>query len=253
MRGHLKDILQSADMQNCNSMPTPMVPKFEFTAKDSPANEKDKDEIKNIQVLYRKLVGKLGYVATWGRPDLALARSKLGKFVQNPGKRHMVALKRVVRYIKGTMDHGIMFRAVKKEDFRVEGYFDAAFADDLDTRRTTMGYVFMLCGAPISWESKLYQTVATSTNHAEYIAGARAAREAVYIKMLLTELGFPQLVTPVRMFSDSAGAISIAQNPGPRSRTKHFELHLHFIQEQIKNGNLLLTHIPGVDNIADMR
>lgn len=251
MQGHLMGILKAGNMENCNPVSTPVDPGFIFTAKDSPQTDEEKDKVKNMQVLYRRIVGKIGYVASWGRPDLAFVRSKLGKFVKNPGERHMSALKRVLRYIRGTVDQAIVYRAGNNDTFFVEGYFDASLADDYDSRRTTVGYVFMLCGAPISWESKLNPTLATSTNHAEYICGARAAKEAFFIKMLLTELGYHELVTPVRTFSDSAGAISIAQNPGPRSRTKHFELHLHYIQEQIKLGNMLLTHIPGVNNIAD--
>ncbi len=197
-------------------MSTPVVTGFVFTNKDSPETDKEKIEIKDMQVLYQKLVGKLGYIVTWGRPDLALARSKLGKFAKNPDSKHMVALKRVLRYLRGTMDLGIVFQAVEDKNFRVEGYFVLVMLMTLTCVERPWATSLCYVGGPISWERKLHPAMATSTNNAEY-QPYRATREAVAIKMLFIELGFSQVVSPLHLFSDSAGAIAIISNPGLRN------------------------------------
>ena len=110
--------------------------------------------------------------------------------MQNPGRIHIELLKRAIRYLKGTTDRGLLYCfTVTPSRNGVYGYYDAAHADDIDTRRSTMAYVFFFSGAVISWQSKLHTYVTTSTNHSEYCAAAKAAREVAGEAFLFTGAG----------------------------------------------------------------
>ena len=149
--------------------------------------------------------------------------------MQNPGAAHIAALKRLLRYLHGTAEQGLHY------DFSgdvprsgIYGYYDASFADDADTRRSTMAYVFFFEGCPISWKSKLHSYITTSTNHSEYCASAKAAREAKMFKKLITEIGYAEFASPVARFSDSQGAIAMNYNPVKRDASKHIDLADHY-------------------------
>ena len=114
--------------------------------------------------------------------------------MHNPGKPHIVALKRTLRYLKTTADHGLVydfsFDNTRTGKTGIYGYYDASHADDVDTLKSTMGFVFFLEGCPIVWKSKVHSFLTTSTNHSEYCAAAKAAREAKSLDLLMTEIGY---------------------------------------------------------------
>ncbi|KAL4099935.1 hypothetical protein PRIC1_007732 [Phytophthora ramorum] len=137
---------------------------------------------------YRELVGALMYLATCTRPDIAQAVEEVAKFCERYNKSHWVAAKRILKYLKTTQDMGIVFNgAIKGEPI---GYADANWAGDLDTRRSTTGYVFFLNGSAISWKSKRQPTVATSSTEAEYTSLYSATQEAVWLRLLLKDMGY---------------------------------------------------------------
>ena len=115
-----------------------------------------------------------------------------------------------------------------------------------------MAYVFFYEGCPISWKSKLHTYVTTATNHSEYCAGAKAAREAKSKEKLYTEIGFPQAVKPIDLFSDSQGAIAMTYNPVQRDASKHVEVADHYAREQVERGTITVSHVPTKDMIADL-
>jgi hypothetical protein len=206
---------------------------------------------------YLSILACMIYFVSWTRPDLAFAVSKLCKYMHNPGREHIVALKRLLRYLKGTADYGL------KYDFStaastagalkgVYGYYDAAHADCLDTMRSTLAYVFFFCGCPISWHTKLHSVITTSTNHSEYCAAAKAAKEAKWWEKLLTEIGFGRFVQPIDLFSDSKGCISMTYNPVLRAATKHIDLADHYAREQQEAGTITITYVSTKDMIADL-
>ena len=123
---------------------------------------------------------------------------------------HWTAAKAVLRYIAGTLDQGITFRQTEAP---VEGYCDADYAGDLDTRRPTTGFVFILSGGAISWSSKLQPTAAVSTTEAKYMASAQAVKEALWLKKLMWDFGIQ--TGAITIFSDNQGAIKLLKHPKP--------------------------------------
>ena len=108
--------------------------------------------------VYRSAVGSLLYVSTGTRPDIAFAVSMVAKFSSKPTKQHWQGVKRILRYLKGTADLGLLYRRSDAEE--LTGYSDSDWAGDLDDRKSTSGYMFMLSGAPISWKSRKQSSVA---------------------------------------------------------------------------------------------
>ena len=139
-----------------------------------------------------------------------------------------------------------MHLSFKRSNLTLQGFSDADLGDDLDGRKSTTGYNFTLGGTAISWKSKLQGRVSLSTTEVEYIAISEAAKEMIWLKNLLKELGKEQDESP--LFSDSQIAICLAKNPILHSRCKHIELKYHFIRNLINNGDLILLKIPDAEN-----
>ena len=131
------------------------------------------------------------------------------------------------------------------------GYYDAAHADDIDTRRSTISYLFFYYGMIISWKSRLHSYVTLSTNHSEYITASVAAREAMFLTKMAMFMGIEKEAKPLALFSDSAGAIAMAHNPVQHEASKHIELADHYVREQVERGMITITHVRTVDMLAD--
>ena len=134
----------------------------------------------------------------------------------------------------------------------VYGYFDSAHADDVDTCRSTMAYLFFYEGCLISWHSKLHTYVTTSTNHSEYVASAKAAREACWYTKVFTFLGLPSAVRPIDLFNDSSGAIAMNHNHVHHEANKHVAIADHFAREQVELAIITISHMRTDDLPADV-
>jgi hypothetical protein len=198
---------------------------------------------------YRELVGSLMYLAVCSRPDVASIVSQLARYMQEPALLHWKAAKHVLRYLRGTAELGLHYRALSQAHHVLNGYADASYGDNLDNRRSTTGYIFMLNGAAISWSSRLQQTVANSTAEAEYMSLAAATLEAIHLRGLLCEAGYAQDTTVI--FEDNQPAIHIANNPITSSRSKHIDVRYHIVRERTEAGEIQLTHISTENMIAD--
>jgi hypothetical protein len=245
-------IIRKAGLENCNPADTPVAAGFVFTKDDCPQAQ-NQATTGNTATWYRSILASCIYVSMWTRPDIAFAISKLSKFMQNPGPKHIMALKRLIRYLRKTKELGLTYAFSTTQDAKpgVYGYYDASHADDVDTRRSTMAYIFFFEGCAISWHSKLHSYVTTSTNHSEYCAAAKAAREAKWMEKIFTALGFNNHVQPVDLFSDSQGAIAMNYNPVHRSASKHVDLADHYAREQVERGTITISYVPTDDMIAD--
>lgn len=146
----------------------------------------DEDECENVP--YREAVGSLMFLAVVSRPDIAFAVNLVSKYLNKHSRAHWMAVKRIFAYLVGTQDRGILYRSGGKESELV-GYCDADFAGDLETRRSTTGYAFMFANGVISWSSQRQKIVTLSTTESEYVAATAAAREAVWLRKLLEEIG----------------------------------------------------------------
>ena len=133
----------------------------------------------------------------------------------------------------------------------VDRFVDADWAADIDTRRSQTGFIFYLNGGPISWQSKKQTTVALSTVEAEYMALSAAVQELLYLRQLLEDLGFPQQNAST-LYEDNQGTMALATGrAGMAKRTKHIDIHQHFVRENIVSAQLVLEYVPSAQQRAD--
>ena len=146
------------------------------------------------RVPYASAVGRLMYAMVCTRPDIAHAVGVLSRYMSKPGKEHWTTVKRVFRYLHGTVDHEICYQGRVGLDrvLDVHGFVDANWAGDLDHRRSTSGYVFNLFGGVISSMSKKKVVVALSTTKVEYMEATHASKEVLWLQRLCLEIGFKQ-------------------------------------------------------------
>ena len=248
----IKELMVKEGLAKANSVDTPCATGFIFTKADCPLTKEAQMACSDEQTKYRSGLMSCMYFSSWSRPDITFTISKLAKFMHNPGPKHQAALKRLLRYLGATSSRGLTYSfAGHPAKAGIYGYYDAAFADDIDTRRSTMGYNFFFEGCAISWHSKLHTYVTTSSNHSEYCAGAKAAREAKMFQMLMTELDFALYVSPIDLFSDSQGATAMSYNPVNRNASKHVDLADHYVREQVERGTITVTYVSTKDMVAD--
>ena len=200
---------------------------------------------------YRSVVGGLLYAAMVTRPDIAYAVQVLGRHLQASGPEHWTAAMRVMRYLQGTRELGIVYGVDASSGVVLQGYADADWAGDRDTRRSTTGYVFMVAGGTVSWSSKLQPTVALSSAEAEYMAACSAVQEAVHIRRLLGDLEFQQ-EQPTVIYEDNQGCIALSANPVLHQRTKHIDIRYHFTREKVESGEVVLQYVATEHQLADL-
>lgn len=239
---YIKKTLEKFNMIDCHPVPTPCT--IARLRKEESTEEHEK-KMENIP--YKEAVGSLLYAATHTRPDISFSVNCLSRYMDNPSPDHWSAVKRVFRYLKGTMSKSLTYRATEDRDITV--YTDSDWATDPDTRRSTTGYLVMLAGATISWNSKLQPTVAHSSSEAEYMAAASATKEILYIDRIIQDIQEP--TRPIKMFEDNTGCIALAKNPVNPGRTKHIDLRYHIVREQVNAGVIQVVHCPSSQMIAD--
>jgi hypothetical protein len=242
---YIERVLERFNMQSAKAVGTPLGSHFKLSQGQSPKTDAEREYM--AKVPYTSAVGSLMYAMVNTRPDIAHAVGVVSRFASNPGKQHWEAVKWIMRYLRGTTDLPLCFG---KGKLTVQGYVDADFAGDQDTRRSTTGYIYTMGSTAVSWVSRLQKLVTLSTTEAEYVAVTEAAKEMIWLKGFLEELGLKQ--ENCVLFSDSQSAIHLAKNPVFHARTKHIDLRYHFIRSLLEDGDLLLEKILGDRNPADM-
>lgn len=239
---HTENLLKKFGMQDCKPVGTPA----DISTKLVKATEQEKCI---DQQLYQSAVGSLMYLSVSTRPDIAYAVGNLARFSSKPTKDHWTALKRVLRYLKGTVKHGILYSQKGSTDS--VGFSDADWAGDINDRKSTSGYLFQISGGAVTWKSKKQSCVALSTAEAEYIALSSAVQESVWLRQLTSELGSPPK-TPTTIFEDNQSAIAMSKNPQFHGRAKHIDIKYHFIREQVNSGTVKLEYCPTEEMTADI-
>lgn len=243
---YLKSILKNYGMEDCKSIATPMDPNFKL--------EIDKNQIvdKHLETKCRKLIGSLMYAMLGSRPDLCLSISYLSRFQSYPSPELWNGLKRVLRYIKGTLDMNLILK-VNSDCLPVVGFVDADWAGDVNDRKSTSGFVFKVFDSPVIWCSRKQSIVSLSSTEAEYVALAVATGEACWLRGILQDImGSHYLKQPVTIFEDNQSTMRVAKTPENKRRLKHVDVKYHFIKEKISNGTIDIVYIPSDEQIADM-
>src|SRR5258708_4975097 len=257
---YITDMLDQYGMSNCHTCPTPMNPKLELTTEQSPQSDTKHTEVKSIP--YQNVTGSLLYAAMATRPDIAFTVRVLCQFNSNYGTTHWTAAKQVMHYLKGTTDLSIIYHQDAEKSLEgtlsgiydseeIEGFTDADWAGDIETQKSTSGYIFTLTGGPVSWSSKTQTTPALSSTEAEYVSTTHAAQEAIYLCTLLSDIGFPPS-SPTKLWCDNQSAISLTKSPIAHSQLKHIDIRHHFIQSTISEGHIKVKWIPTTDQVADI-
>jgi hypothetical protein len=197
---------------------------------------------------YAELVGSLLYLSTWTRPDISFAVGRLTRHMQSPRLIDWTDALRVLNYLKGTADHGITFRQGGGD---LLGYTDSDYATDSTNGKSVSGMVFMMNGGPICWKSKQQSTVAQSTCEAELIAATSTAKEAMWLRKLLPELGVPMIV-PVECLGDNAGALQLIKHPVLSTKSKHIRQNAFYAREVTELNEVRFTYVNTAENLADI-
>ena len=242
-------LLDQFGMKGCHAAKTPMDKSIQYRRADD-----NLDAPADFKKAYQSLMGALQWLATMTRPDISYAVSKLSAYNANPTEEHMIGAKRILRYLAGTIDVGLRFGPIDGDEGKLAGYSDASHADDLDTRRSTMGYIFKLWNGPISWRSKPITHTTKSTAESEYIAAAEAADELEYLKELLTELQYAGKDVQQGVLNiDNTAAIDLSNNPINHPRSKHIQIRYHRLRELVSEFKTLSLHwVPSAGQAADI-
>src|SRR5688572_5737299 len=243
---YIEEMLIRFNMNESNGVSTPLDPNQDLFGEELlPNSQAEKEDM--LKVPFQEAVGSLMFAAQATRPDITFAVGVMSRFNNNYGQAHWVAVKRIFRYLRQTASLKLVYR---KNDEDVAGFSDSDWGGDKRDLKSTTGYIFVLSGAAISWNSKKQPTVAKSTTEAEYMALSMAAAEAVWLKGLHQEL-VPQASSVVKIFCDNKGAIDLARNPGYRAKTKHIAIQHHFIRDRISVGDICVEQIATTDMVAD--
>ena len=200
---------------------------------------------------YRSGTGGLNYLAGLTRPDLSFSTGMLSRYNANPSSSHRQGLIRGVRYVNSTTDAVLTLGGDTPLNLR--GFVDSSYADDPTTARSTLGYAFQFGRGLVAWSSKRQYSVALSSTEAEYMAATSAAKEALWLSSLITQLAIPGISdpVPVPIFGDNQGSIVLSKTPTYHPRSKHIAVRYHFIRETVANGLVTYEYIPTDELMAD--
>jgi Reverse transcriptase (RNA-dependent DNA polymerase)/Integrase core domain/Chromo (CHRromatin Organisation MOdifier) domain/gag-polypeptide of LTR copia-type len=248
-QSYIQTMLEKFNMNNCKSASNP----FWITDLSVPPqkiepcllNEEEHSE-------YRSIVGSMLYAAIITRIDITYIVSVLTRYLSKPYNYHLIAAKHVLRYLHGTMDKKLTFGPSNSNSnsYNLTIYTDSNWANEKFDRKSTGGYVTLLNGYPIAWQSKKQSTIALSSTEAEYYALGDAVREALFIRQWF-EFYCGQLI-PIHIKCDNQGALHIADHSTNHNRTKHIDIQHYFVREHVKNNSILLSYVNTQDQLADI-
>lgn len=238
---YAKKILEKFNFAECKSVSTPIVKGAEsiLSGKDS----------REVNFPYRQAIGALMYLMLGTRPDLAYTIGYLSRFLEKPSQENIIGVKRVFRYLAGSLNKGIVYDSNSKKEI-LECYSDADFNGCCRTGRSTTGIVTKYCGGAISWFSQRQPVVADSTTEAEIIAASEATKEVIWMQRLFSEIINLKEVPVLQV--DNQAAIKLTQNPELHRRTKHIQRKHFFVREKVGEGLLDVQYVSTKKQLADL-
>ncbi|KAJ9545395.1 hypothetical protein OSB04_025102 [Centaurea solstitialis] len=236
---YVQDLLKRFDFGGSNSATTPMPRNFQLSADTSgkPVDQKT----------YRAIIGSLLYL-TASRPDIVFSTGVCARYQCDPRDSHLSAVKRILRYLKGTPDFGLWYP--KDSGFELIAYTDSDHAGCKLNRKSTSGACQFLGDKLVSWSSRKQNCVSLSTAEAEYVAAACCCSQVLWMKTQLADFGYTMHRIPI--YCDSKSAIQITANPVQHSRTKHIDIRYHFIKDHVEKGNIELYFVESDYQLADL-
>lgn len=239
---YLESLLNRFGMGDCKPVDTPLASNLKLT--------KCIDQNKFTTKPYKELVGCLMYATVTSRPDICVAVNYFSGFQSCATDEHWCHLKRILRYIKGTLDMKLIFRRSDMNGI-LEGHVDSDWAGDVNDRKSLSGYVFRVYSSTVAWTTRKQTSVALSSAEAEYTALSVAVAEALWLRMLLKDLG-RRMDEPIVLMEDNQACIRIAEEEKPTKRLKHVDVRFHFVRNEIQNRVIRLMYVPTENQIADI-
>ncbi|KAJ9541501.1 hypothetical protein OSB04_028007 [Centaurea solstitialis] len=236
---YIKDILKKYNLENAKIMKTPMSP--------SCALDSDPDGTAVDVTTYRGMIGSLMYL-TASRPDIMFSTCLCARYQSKPKVSHLKAVKRIFRYLKGTINLGIWYP--KGSGYELTGYTDADHGGCKLDRKSTSGHIQFLGDKLVSWASKKQNCVSLSTAEAEYVAAASCCSQIIWMRTQLRDYGFKFDKIPI--YCDSKSAIAISCNPVQHTKTKHIDIRYHFIKDHVEKGTIELYFVNTEFQLADL-
>ncbi|XP_040372964.1 secreted RxLR effector protein 161-like [Rosa chinensis] len=227
-------------MEKSNVVCNPIVPGCKM--------HRDEDGVRVDETLYKQIVGSLMYI-TATRPDMMFVVSLISRYMARPTELHMQVAKRALRYVKGTMNYGIFY--IKGGAEELMAFTDSDYAGDVEDRRSTSGYVFLMGAGAVAWSSRKQPLVALSTTESEFVAAATCACQGVWMRRILKKLGYSQEGCTI-VKCDNSSAIKLSKNPIMHGRSKHIDVRFHFLRDLTKDGVVELVHCGTQDQVADL-
>ena len=246
-QAYVDTLLEEMHMDESHAVPTPGAQQ-PLSKQQCPQNE---DERASMSVVpYRRTVGALMYLANTSRPDIGHAVHSVAQFAQDPGQVHWQAVKRILRYLCGTAEYGLVFDG--SIPLQLQVFADANWAGCIDSRRSTSGWLIMLGGSVIDWSCKRQDTVALSSCESEYMAISSAVQGVLWTVSLLGELGIAQQSAPIMVRNDNKSAIAITQNDVMHGRSKHIDIRHHFVRDEVLRRTVHMQWISTEEQVADI-
>jgi hypothetical protein len=246
-RQYIKDILARFKMEDAKIASTPLEVGARLTSEDCPApNEIDVETVKN----YQQIIGSLQYLVAWTAPDCAHAVSQCSRFMANPGPSHIKAAKHIMAYLKGRMDMGLTYHRNTSNPNELYAAANSDHAGDPEGRRSVTGYVVMLNGAAVSWQSNRQAVVALSSAEAEYYAASSVGCDIVYLRRILDTMGYPQN-TSTKVAEDNVACIYMSKSSSMHNKSKHIDVRVYKLREFVGRGDMELYHVASADQTAD--
>ncbi|GJZ79161.1 retrovirus-related pol polyprotein from transposon TNT 1-94 [Tanacetum coccineum] len=236
---YANEILKKFDLHKSDPVDTPMVERTKL--------DEDLSGIPVDQTQYRSMIGSLMYL-TASRPDLVFAVCMCARYQSKPTKKHLEAVKRVFRYLQGSINMGLWYP--KDTAMALTAYADADHAGCQDTRRSTSGSAQFLGDKLVSWSSKKQTSMSISSTEAEYIAMSGCCAQILWMRSQLSDYGFAYNHIP--LYCDNKSAIALCCNNVQHSRSKHIDIRHHFIREQVEKGVVELYFVRTEYQLADI-
>jgi hypothetical protein len=229
-------MLEDFTMEECKVAKTPGDTSNKLSKEMCPSNSEEIQEMKDIP--YREAVGSLNFAAVTCRPDISFAVGQVSQYLNNPGKPYWTAVKRILRYLKGTKQEGI---TLGFKPSPLTGFCDSDYAGNTDNRKSTSGFLFTFFGGVIAWASRTQKVTALSSTEAEYISIADGIKDTLWTKRLISDLGY-KTEEPVIIYNDNISAQKLLRNPQSHGRAKHIDVKYHFIREKQEKNAVLMSN-----------
>ncbi len=237
---YIKEIVRAANLTEANTKPTPMAKFGNFPT------VKDNDYLPNVTE-YKSILGKLQFLATHTRPDIAHSVNYCARYQAAPEKIHYKLVQRIIRYLKGTAELSLRIAA---RGTGIAGYADADHQQCPETRKSTTGYIVKFNGDTVAWKSTRQRSRGNSTTDSELIAVNACARRCKGLANMYYEI-FPNLKAPFRLYQDNTSTIKRTGDATTLGQYKEIDAKDKYVVQLIKNGEATVMYLPTAEHFAD--